>query len=389
MTTSKKNMEQLTESFLNEGLTAREQANLQELLKEPENRDFFKKTYMLWHNAHHAGDEEYVEKALQRVLSRITGQQQQQQQQQYLRQDESGWQFQFRKMAAAVLIAFALGAVSYHLFAYRAQSASTSMATVETSKVMTPLGSQSLVELPDGTLVTLNAGSNLHYATSYGQGTRDVCLEGEGYFKVVKNAAVPFIVKAKDVVIKALGTEFNVKAYPEENIVQTTLVNGLVTVKQTNVDDAQEITLKPRQTVTYYEHIATVNDVQDEPEAQPANSLPPVQAAEKVTVEKVELKNNIRTELYTSWKDPRWVIESELLSDLAVKLERRYDVQIIIADDVLKQYPFNGTLTNETLEQVLDIMKSIAPINYTLRKKTVRLSINPYHKKYFDELMKK
>jgi ferric-dicitrate binding protein FerR (iron transport regulator) len=247
------------------------------------------------------------------------------------------------------------------------------------------------VELPDGTLVTLNAGSNLHYDTSYGQGTREVWLEGEGYFNVVKNASIPFIVKAKDVIIKALGTEFNVKAYPEENIIQTTLVNGIVTVRQTNTTDnnAQEITLKPRQTVTYYEQIAAKHTLQDNPEAQPATSvLSPVKTAEKVTIEKVELKNNVKPELYTSWKDPRWVIESEPLSDLARKLERRYDVQIVISDDALKQYPFNGTLTDETLEQVLDIMKSIAPINYSLHKKTVTLTINTRHKKYFDELMK-
>ena len=385
MTTSKINMEQLTETFLNEGLTAREQADLKELLKASENRDYFKKMYVIWHNAHHAGKEEYVEKALHKALFQIEKEQQRRQQKQ------SGWHVSFLKMAAAVLIAFTLGAASYHLVYPRSDNVSPSIAVLETSKVMVPLGSKSQVKLPDGSLVTLNAGSNLHYHASFGQGTREVWLEGEGYFKVVKNAAIPFVVKARDVTIKAFGTEFNVKAYPEEKIVQTTLVNGLVTVQQaTTSDNTQEITLKPKQTVTIYEKAETTEAAQGESVTPPTAITPaPVHTAEKVTMEKLELKNNIKTELYTSWKDPRWVIESESLSDLATKLERRYDVQIVIADEALKQYPFNGTLTDETLEQVLDIMKSIAPINYSLRKKTVTLTINTRHKKYFDELMKK
>ena len=383
MTTSKRNMEQLTESFLNEGLTAQEQADLKEFLKSSANMDYFKKTYILWHNTQYVGGEEYVEKALRRALSRI-----EKQKQQFELFESSGLRFQFRKMAAAILIAFTLGVLSYHFVVNHIQTASSPVAVIETSKVIVPLGSQSQVELPDGTMVTLNAGSNLHYETSFGQGTREVRLEGEGYFKVVKNVSIPFVVKAKDVIIKALGTEFNVKAYPDENTIQTTLVNGLVTVSQINTtENTQEIALKPKQTVTYYEHIATVSAVKDEPQMRPALSLPSKQPAEKATIDKVELKNNIKPELYTSWKDSRWVIESELLSDLAVKLQRRYDVQIVIADEVLKQYPFNGTLTDETLEQVLDIMKSIAPINYSLNKKTVTLTVNTRHKKYFDELM--
>jgi len=382
MTTPSKNLEQLTEGFLHEGLTIQGKTELHELLKDAENKDYFKKMFMIWHNAHHAGDEEYVEKALKRMLSRLD-----KQQQQYKRQEVHGWRYTFMKMAAAVVISFILGAATYHVFAPREKNSTPSLPVLDNSKVMVPLGSKTRVQLPDGTLVTLNAGSNIHYETSFGQETREVWLEGEGYFKVTKNSAIPFVVKAKDVTIKALGTEFNVKAYPEENTIQTTLVNGLVTVSQMDTpDNTQVITLKPKQTVTIYEQTATAKTEQVVPE-QPNPSPLPAQTIEKAAIEKVEIKNDIKTELYTSWKDPRWVIESELLSDLAVKLQRRFDVQIIIADEALKNYPFTGTLTDETLEQILDIMKSIAPINYSVGKKTVMLKINTFHKRYFDELM--
>ena len=384
MITSEKNLERLTESFLNEGLTAGEQTELQKLLKVPENKEYFKKMYVLWYNAQYAVDNDYVEKALQKALFRI----EEKEKQQYRREKMFEWYHSFWKIAAAVLIAFTLGAVSYHIVDSRKQSGSSSFTSLATSKVSVPLGSLSMVELPDGTSVTLNAGSNLHYRNSYGQGSREVWLEGEGYFKVVKNAAIPFIVNAKNVTIKALGTEFNVKAYPEEKIVQTTLVNGIVTVKQINAaGNFPEIMLKPKQMVTIYEQTATANTVHND-SAQRITNLQPDQTVGKPAIENVELKEDINTALYISWKDPRWVFESEPLSDLAMKLQRRYDVKIIITEDALKQYPFNGILTDETLEQVLDIMKSIAPINYSINKKTVTLSMNTRHKKYFDALMK-
>ena len=180
MTTSKKNMEQLTESFLNEGLTVREQADLKELLKVSENKDYFKKLYMIWHNTHHAGDEEYIEKALQKAFY------QNEREQQCKQRGQSGLYISFLKIAAIVLIAFSLGAVFSRLVNSRKNTPASSIAVLASSRVIVPLGSKSQVELPDGTLVTLNAGSKLHYQTTFGQGTREVWLEGEGYFKVVK-----------------------------------------------------------------------------------------------------------------------------------------------------------------------------------------------------------
>ena len=386
MTTEQKDMERLTELFLTNGLTARERVALQKLLKVSEHKDYFKKMYAFWYAANYPDNKEDVEQALQRAIFRID-------RQQSLKRETLGWFLTLRKLAAVLVIAFSLGAAFLYLVDSRKQSSGmpSLTASLET-KVIVPLGSQSKVELPDGTSVSLNAGSTLQYDTSFGQETREVWLEGEGYFKVVKNAAIPFVVKAKDVTIKALGTEFNVKAYPEEKTVQTTLVNGLVTVSQTNVSaHAKEMMLKPKQTVTIYEQTATEEQAATENTAQnaeatkPAGDRPANQTAQKTTNEKVELRDNIKTELYTSWKDPRWVIESEPLSDLALKLQRRYDVEIIIADEALKQYLVNGILTDETLQQVLDIMRSIVPINYSIHRKTVTLTVNPYQKKFFNK----
>ena len=387
MTVPKHSIEQLTESFLTDGLTNREKVELQQLFKEAGNKDYFRKSYVLWYLEHHARDREDVEHALQRTLFRLN-------KQPSGKQTATRWIAPFLKVAAVVAISFSLGALFNHSIQDRILNGDTLFAAVDTSMMMTPLGSRSQVKLPDGTLVSLNAGSILQYQSSYGHGSREVWLEGEGYFEVVTNQSIPFVVKAKDVIIKALGTEFNVKAYPEEKTVQATLVSGVLSVRQLNESDkvdetnkTDEVILKPKQTVIIYEHAATMSAGTNHQENQAGQS--PVQETKKTEKEKIELKNNIKPELYTSWKDTHWVFESELISELAMKLQRRYDVQIIIADDALKQYPFTGILADETLEQVLDIMKTIAPINYSLNKKTVTLSINPRQRKYFDELIKK
>ena len=381
MATSGKNIEQLTETFLTEGLSLCEQAELQEFLKVDENKVYFKKMYTIWYSAHHSSDKENVEQALRRVLLQLN-------RKQLRKQTKSGWFIPFGKMAAAVLISFTLGLVFYHIVGQRTYNSATPATFQKMSKVTAPLGSRSQVELSDGTLVALNAGSSLRYPDSFGGKNREVWLEGEGYFKVVTNTAIPFVVQAKDVTIQAFGTEFNVKAYPEEKTVQTTLVNGQVSIRQTNtLADTKEIILKPRQTVTIHEPVETIRPVKDVI-AQPATGRTPDRVAEEMVMENTVLTDNINTEQYTSWKDARWVIESEPLEELTVKLQRRYDVQIIITDDALKQYPFNGILADETMEQVLEIMKSIAPINYTIRKKTVTLSINPHQKKFFDDMLK-
>ena len=380
MNGNKQDIRSLTNAFLNEGLNQQDKIILQQLLKTPENRDYFKKMYAVWYAVNHTLEEENVEKAFQKTLFRIDAQTEKESNRKTHR-----FTFSLTKMAAAVFLSFLLGAASYYLLSSQQEKTPEVIATIETSKVMVPLGSMSKVELPDGSLVTLNAGSKLHYNTTYGKDSREVWLEGEGYFKVVKNADIPFVVRAKEVTIKALGTEFNVKAYPEEKMVQTTLVNGLVSIQQEKASsDTQELMMKPKQTVTIYDE--GTRTIEEELEL----------VKEKVVIKnaearkpKIELKNEVKTELYTSWKDSRWVIESESIEEVAMKLQRRYDVQIIIANNELKQYPFTGILADETLEQVLEIMKSVVPIKYVISKKVVLLSINPQQKKFFEESMKK
>ncbi len=109
----------------------------------------------------------------------------------------------------------------------------------------------------------------------------------------------------------------------------------------------------------------------------------------KKAVDHIQLKKNVKTVLYTSWKDETWVIEGITLDDLAKQLERRFNTSIIINSDVLKNYKFTGTLRNETLEQVLQILVLTTPLKYTVDVGEVTWDLDPALQKKYSKLLKR
>ena len=94
--------------------------------------------------------------------------------------------------------------------------------------ISTPKGGQYQLELPDGSLVWLNASSSIHFPTSFTEKERRVEITGEAYFEVAKNAGKPFIVEVNNSEVQVLGTHFNINAYKDEEEVRTTLLEGSV-----------------------------------------------------------------------------------------------------------------------------------------------------------------
>lgn len=111
-----------------------------------------------------------------------------------------------------------------------AYAAGTSQEEVVYNILTTPRGGQYRLTLPDGTDVWLNAASSIRYPTAFAGNERRVELTGEAYFEVKHNAAMPFKVKTRDMLIEDLGTSFNVMAYEEEPMIKTTLLEGSVRV---------------------------------------------------------------------------------------------------------------------------------------------------------------
>jgi ferric-dicitrate binding protein FerR (iron transport regulator) len=236
------------------------------------------------------------------------------------------------------------------------------------------MGSRAQFTLADGTVVTLNAGSTLRTDNHFGINDRIVELEGEGYFKVAKDKIKPFIVKTPYLKVTALGTEFNVKAYSIDKTIETTLVNGSVKIEPNSDGGKGEITiLQPNQKLTFYKEDPRIEDNSKKPAGKSQTEIKPVKVQSTASAVRL-VKENVNIEPVVSWKESRWIFENQSLSQMAVDLERKFDVQILFASERLKSYRFTGTILAEPIEQVLEVMSITAPIDFKLNGRVVTLS---------------
>ncbi len=244
------------------------------------------------------------------------------------------------------------------------------------TSIEAPLGSQTEVTLPDGSRMLLNSGSSVTYSSKYFHDNRDVSLVGEAYFKVAKQD-IPFIVSVYDIQLRVTGTEFNLKAYADDEIIEATLVNGSVMIEDANQERQrfQDFELKPNQKVTFHRSLGSVAVREQDHEETAQHSVPAlVQSAQLARIE-VRQKRTIEPE--TSWIDGILIVEAEPLAELVRKLERRYNVVFVFEDEKLKGFKYSGTLKDHTLEQVLRAIKMTSPIDYQLEEKTVTIRENP------------
>ncbi|MFA5818766.1 MAG: FecR family protein [Bacteroidales bacterium] len=289
---------------------------------------------------------------------------------------------EYLKLAASWLLIFGLGSAVTWWISDRPKEtiAATSNRTIEIS---TPLGARSMIKMPDSTQIWLNAGTTITYSQDYGQQTRALNLNGEAYFKVAKDSLHPFIVNTQDIVVRALGTRFNVKAYPEEKTTSTTLEEGKIDISILSMADKNErILLKPKDKLIYHKETKETEKYIEsaEEKVKPEGNRP-------VEFQNINILSNVRTELYTSWKDSRWIIDREPLSTLAPMLERRFNLKIIFDDEQLKNYKFTGAIENETVDQILNALRLTAPLDYKINKDTLRLTLDLNAKEEFSRIM--
>ncbi len=273
------------------------------------------------------------------------------------------------KVAAVIFITLTIGALGNQFWANRHNLALKE----RTINIETTLGSRALTTLPDGSKVWLNAGSRLDYSMEFGKQTRIVRLTGEAFFDVKTDSTKPFIVKAGRLAIKAYGTAFNVKAYPEENAITTTLVRGKVVIAgKDKADKDFVVKMKPNDKIAFFNGSILNLDALN----KPVLSNNRVQRTAPVIMNNINAikEAEINTELYTSWKDNRWVIEKRDIKGLVNDLERRYNIKIQIESDDIMKYHFTGTLQNETIEQVLVILRHTIPLKYKIDKGLITIS---------------
>lgn len=196
-------------------------------------------------------------------------------------------------------------------------------ARMEYNILRTERGGEWNVVLEDGTRVYLNAASTLKYPVSFTGDSRQVELEGEAYFEVTPNPERPFIVRTADMDILVRGTSFNIDAYPERKTSRTTLVTGKVEVACAG----QTLTIFPGQQIVF----------------------------DKAT-QSAEIRD-IDTELYTSWKEGFYKFQETRLEDILTDLSLWYDVDVIYADEAVKELRFTSSGKMARYDNLMSLLK--------------------------------
>jgi transmembrane sensor len=260
--------------------------------------------------------------------------------------------------AASIVIIFFAG----WLFK-RSQSSlkeETKQETLEARK-----GSRSRSLLLDGTTVWLNAGSKLYYENDFSGATREVRLEGEAFFDVVKQPEHPFIVHTSGIDIKVLGTAFNVKSYPEDKTVETTLYRGSVKVFRETETEAKAIQLKPNEKLILAKQ-AAISPVEVSKEVKQSTAKEILPASFTIAHIDSTKKENERFE--TAWLYSRLEFRGDGFEELARKLERWYNVTVVFTNEKVKQLSFNGSFEKENVEQAFAALKAANPLfNYKIK----------------------
>lgn len=207
------------------------------------------------------------------------------------------------------------------------------------NELTVPYGKLFDIELSDGTLMKLNAGTSIRYPVKFLEGLdRKVFLNGEAYFEVAKDKDHPFIVNANDINVEVLGTEFNMSYYPEDEDISTVLVEGSVKLYEETALNASraETFLKPGHKAAWHK-----ND-------------------KKMAVDKVD------TQLYTAWKDGILLFKKSSYSNIIKKLERHYDIIIENHYPLLSTQVYTATFRGqeETIEDVFEAFKEDTPFKY-------------------------
>lgn len=333
------------------------------LEKNPPNRDVAEKAFRIVSMMKHEEDIAFpgsVEEEFERIVKRIRHHD-------VIRSNPGAKPaINWIRLAASIIILLSAG-TGYLLY----RTAYDTGNHFSSNEVVVPKGSRTRIVLEDGSIVWLNAQSTLKYPASFSRHKRNVELTGEAYFDVVKDTDRPFIVKTSEIRINVLGTKFNVKAYPNDDVIETTLESGLIHVEKVRQsgNGNNTIVLRPRQKLVLYKgsmnaEISEVNSGAEQAEGKQSIAKPE-------EPKKSNLYSDYDTELATSWKDGKLIFKSESLDILARRLEKCYNVNIRIADSSLNHKTYTGTFEKETVEQALEALCFASGIKFTIEKNNI------------------
>lgn len=219
----------------------------------------------------------------------------------------------------------------------------SSKETLTYNTLTVPYGKRFEIQLSDGTVVHLNSGTSLKYPVKFISGkNREVFLNGEAFFSVAKDPKHPFIVNAENLDVEVFGTEFNVSAYPEDNTTDVVLVEGSVGMSNQKAEEKTMLTPGTKGTLNKNNFsIAT---------------------------------SKVNTKIYTSWMQGGLFFRNMPFKNIAKKLERQYNMKVVITNKQLENETFNANFNEEPIETILSYFTDSYNIQYTIKNKTIYIN---------------
>ena len=237
----------------------------------------------------------------------------------------------FRILVAAATIAclIAIGAL-----ASRMAEKTTFQKTLAASiTVTTNEGEKAHIFLADSTEITLNSGSTLQYNGQYNIKDRKVKFTGEAFFNVRTNPSKPFVVQLDQMSVSATGTRFNIFSFSNEDRVETTLEQGVITV---SIKGTEPVKVKSGQQVVYF-----------------------------VKSKKI-LVRDVVADTYTSWKENKLRFNDTPFEEVLRRIGRKYNVRFEITNHELLKLRYTATFIDEPIEDVMQMLKTVSPITYKI-----------------------
>lgn len=340
MSTSEHSIEQHIVSYLSGNASPEEKEKLEAWIRANEaNRSYYQQLKNIWEAGRPAFVPEQIdtEKAARRVMSRIKKQ---------VAWYESAFVRYWQRIAAILLLPL-IGSTVYLYTEIQGNRLSSLPAPLQ--EITVPYGTHARVTLPDNSQVWLNAGSTLRYPAFFPAGSeRNVDLQGEGYFEVKSDAEHPFIVHTPRLTVTATGTAFNINAYETDSVTAVTMTKGKVRIA---IGKTPAFALAPGEQVAY-------NQVTNRYRIQQTDPYK-----------------------WYAWKDGRLIFRDDPLEYVFKRIGQTFNVDIRIEDASLARHMYRATFENESLDEILRLLKMTAPIAYN-RPNREKSADNSYKKQY-------
>jgi len=277
----------------------------------------------------------------------------------------------FLRYAAIFVIGFGLSWVIQKMAGNASEAPVVAELSPQYNEIVVPYGSKTKVKLPDSSTVWLNSGARLKYPAHFDGDSREVFLQGEGFFDVTKDSEHPFLVNSNGLNIKVIGTRFNLMANAGDDIIETTLVEGSIEILGWTGDDRRNnLILQPGQKLTLHK----VGDQYEVKNLQEAGLTIPEETLRPVKIESASLLKKASVETVTAWTENRMVFHRERFGDVKTKLERWYGVTIEVKDPEILDYRFTGTFEKQTFEQAMNALSKAASCRFRIDNNHVTVS---------------